>query len=46
MTIDRIETKELADVIAALVQKGLTFRCFPARGYDSGVWTIELTGGY
>lgn len=45
ITIDIEDIDRLADVILALVKRGLTFRCTtdPTRG---GCWLITLTGGY
>ena len=43
MTIHDVHTKNLGQVIAGLVEAGLTFDV-----YETGhqVWRIELTGGY
>lgn len=41
-TIEVGSTTIMVDVVAGLVQKGLTFRVHEKDGY----WLIELTGGY
>jgi hypothetical protein len=46
MTIENIETAELAEIIASLVKQGLTFKCVPQPGYSGGVWKIVMLGGF
>ena len=43
MTIESIPRHMLVKIVADLVARGLTFRAIPD---DSGLWTIQLTGGY
>ena len=45
MTIERIETARLAEVVAGLVKEGLTFTAIPNPA-AFGLWTITLTGGF
>ena len=45
MTIERINTSDLADIIAGLVKQGITFNAYPMTNYADR-WIIELTGGY
>ena len=42
MTINDIETKDLAEIVAGLVREGVTFEATQRRG----LWTITLTGGF
>jgi hypothetical protein len=44
MTIEDIDTADLARVVADLVKQGLTFRATPGR--IPHTWNITLTGGY
>lgn len=47
ITLDLDDTDRLADVLLALVQRGLTFRCTVDPTYPGGrCWLIQLTGGY
>lgn len=46
MTIENIETKDLAAIVAGLVKQGLTFKCQPMEGHYGGGWKITLTGGF
>lgn len=45
MTIKRVTTAQLTEIVAGLVKQGLTFEVTPHRFYDDE-WTITLTGGY
>lgn len=43
MKIHDVATEDLGAVLAQLVKQGLTFDVYEK---VSGVWTVELTGGY
>jgi hypothetical protein len=45
MTIENVQTEELAEIIAGLVMKGLTFKVVPQPALP-GEWKVVLTGGY
>ena len=45
MTIDRIPTEDLGEVLLQLVKQGLVFTCVPSRNC-AGSWVVTLTGGY
>lgn len=45
MTIKRVPTSKLAEIVAGLVKQGLTFEVNPHGIYDDE-WVIILTGGY
>ena len=45
MIIERIKTADLADIVAGLVAKGVTFKAYPMIDYADR-WVVELTGGY
>jgi hypothetical protein len=44
MTIENANTAQMLEIVAGLVQKGLTFKVTPGRTDDE--WEITLTGGY
>lgn len=45
MTIEHIETSELAAIVAGLVREGVTFEARPSVT-RAGCWRIVLTGGF